>query len=390
MSTRGILDSDDEENNQQELRVNAKYAQSFEEKKRKEDLTRAKDLFIDDDDDDDEESSEESEDEIAEQLSSNLELQILTTINSIRRRDPKVYDKNLKWFEEQNDDSDQDSQEDDHPNNRSNQAKKMRYKDVLREQLLEGGDGDDLADTKNDLATTQSSKRLVYDKEQEKIRKQFLQEAKSVLDDNAGMKEEEDHGFLSVKVKSAADRERDNQIIERALQEMKSLGTQTSSKPVHSLSSGEEAVDVDVDNFLSDYIAKQKWREKPSSASQQRIEEYDDSGVVEDEVDEKELEAAEEFESRYNFRFEELQGKDGNSSHALNDLQVTGHARQVAGSLRRVDDKRKIQRELQRERKEREKRQKEAEMRRLKNLKRQEVSRIILLDTGLLNNYIIL
>lgn len=55
-------------------------------------------------------------------------------------------------------------------------------------------------------------------------------------------------------------------------------------------------------------------------------------------------------------------------------MQVTGHARNVEGSVRRIDEKRKNQREGRKESKEKEKRQKEAELKRLKSLKSQEVS----------------
>lgn len=53
---------------------------------------------------------------------------------------------------------------------------------------------------------------------------------------------------------------------------------------------------------------------------------------------------------------------------------MTGHARNVEGSVRRIDEKRKNQREGRKESKEKEKRQKEAELKRLKSLKSQEVS----------------
>lgn len=55
-------------------------------------------------------------------------------------------------------------------------------------------------------------------------------------------------------------------------------------------------------------------------------------------------------------------------------LKVTGHARSVEGSLRRVDEKRKTQRESRKVNKDKEKRVKEAELKRLKSLKNQEVS----------------
>ena len=93
---------------------------------------------------------------------------------------------------------------------------------------------------------------------------------------------------------------------------------------------------------------------------------------VDYEEDEEELDVADLFESKYNFRFEELQ--DNNKEQ---NMQVIGHSRNVEGSLRRVDERRKLQREQRLERKEKERRQKEAELRRLKNLKREEVRTLL-------------
>ena len=58
-------------------------------------------------------------------------------------------------------------------------------------------------------------------------------------------------------------------------------------------------------------------------------------------------------------------------------VEVTGHARNIQGSMRRADEKRKTQRESRKERKEKERRKQEAELRRLKNLKRQEVRSLV-------------
>ena len=79
------------------------------------------------------------------------------------------------------------------------------------------------------------------------------------------------------------------------------------------------------------------------------------------------------FESKYNFRFEEIEDSlndankeegrvrfamDSTGSSRNSSQQIVGHARSVEGSLRRVDDKRKQQREVKKERKLKERRQK--------------------------------
>jgi protein KRI1 len=76
------------------------------------------------------------------------------------------------------------------------------------------------------------------------------------------------------------------------------------------------------------------------------------------------LDATDDFERQYNFRFEE----DGGSGS-----RIVGHSRHVEGSLRRKKDKRKRDRAARKERKELEKRKKREELKRLKNLKRKEI-----------------
>ena len=51
-------------------------------------------------------------------------------------------------------------------------------------------------------------------------------------------------------------------------------------------------------------------------------------------ADDAALDAADQFEAKYNFRFEEEGGG-----------QIVGHSRTIEGSIRKVDDKRKRQRE---------------------------------------------
>ena len=77
---------------------------------------------------------------------------------------------------------------------------------------------------------------------------------------------------------------------------------------------------------------------------------------------EDEFERAEEFENRYNFRFEEQAG---------NEIQT--HGRDAGTSLRRVDDSRKKARESTASRKAQEKQERMEELKRMKNLKKQEI-----------------
>lgn len=343
--------SDDDQDQSEGLRINKKFAQRFEKQKRIDELKRSKSL-LDLDEDDEDDSDDESEDDDAELLSHDLELNILNTINSIRKKDPVVYDKQKIWFK-------RDVSEDENENDEVDQSssKKKTYKDIVREQLLSNTsvDNDDKFVESENLQHTLTTNKLAYDKEQISLRKKFLE---SINNENDLDSDE----ILTEKVKDPDQVRTEILEIEKALEEMQTLGKDSSSNS--------NVVD-EVDQFLADYIGKQKWKDDNGLKLNHIGDESLESNYIDienDDDDESEVEEADAFESKYNFRFEELEDAEG-----LKDIQVLGHSRSVSTSLRRVDDKRKIQRQLQKERKEREKRQKEAEIRRLKNLKRQEV-----------------
>lgn len=80
------------------------------------------------------------------------------------------------------------------------------------------------------------------------------------------------------------------------------------------------------------------------------------------EESDEEFERAEEFETKYNFRFEEAAGGE-----------IQTHGRDAGASLRRVDDSRKKAREQAAARKAEQKQERMEELKRLKNLKKQEI-----------------
>lgn len=79
-------------------------------------------------------------------------------------------------------------------------------------------------------------------------------------------------------------------------------------------------------------------------------------------VEEKELEKQEEFEHKFNFRFEDPD----------QDF-IKRYPRTIENSIRRTDDKRKVKRAETKERKKREKEEKMAEIKKLQELKRKEI-----------------
>lgn len=382
MSLLSDSEASGDEGNNVRLKVNEKFAGRFERAERVKDLHRAKELLKHGDLEDDESDSEsETEDEDAEQLSTGLDLKIIQTINSLRKKDPKIYDKTTKWFDapaaSDSDSDDEDTQK---------VAKKKKFKDILREQLLDAdskggmGDGDSIEDSARGVRDTASRNTLVYDAEQERIRQAFIKSAggsdkpaKKGGKAKAEESSDEEDNILTVKSKTPQELKEEELELKRALKEMKAL----SSKDEKPRKAGVKHTavlehDDDADGFLENYLEKQMWKEKDNKSTRRR---QDDSESEAENIDEDadELEEMERFESKYNFRFEELQDAQARGGDSGGMVEVTGHARTIQGSMRRVDEKRKTQRESRKERKEKERRQQEAELRRLKNLKRQEV-----------------
>ncbi|CAM9195999.1 unnamed protein product, partial [Scytosiphon promiscuus] len=138
------------------IRVNKKFAKTFEIQKREQELQAAKHLDLGSDEGDSgSESDSETEDEDAEMLTPALDLQIMKTINKIRSKDPDIYDNEKEWFDkgdnqEDEDGDDDDDDDDDEPGNKKKTKKPMRYKDVVREQILHAETAEDAISSDED------------------------------------------------------------------------------------------------------------------------------------------------------------------------------------------------------------------------------------------------
>lgn len=332
----------------EELKVNAKYAQSFLERKRKEELTQlsrrnAGNVSADDSD----ESESETEDEDGEQLTADLDADIQKTLRLIRKRDPAIYDPSIAFFK--NEDGDEDDEDDLDEEGNSKKKKKQQkekkdaplyYKDLVRQQVIAG-------DVDSDEEERDQRKPVIsYGEEQAQIKKAFvdsLKAAEAENDDEDGDDDDSAGGLFTIRKKTADEAQQEDE-------EFESFTTKYgTSLPSHK--------DMDPDEFLNHYLSSEGWKDKTRAA----IPHYDDI-VAEDEEDAEELDKADEFEHQYNFRFEEEGGG-----------QIQTHARQIGDSMRREDNIRKRKREERKERKALERQKKEEELRHLKNLKQAEI-----------------
>ena len=299
---------DGQEKIDETFKINAKFAQKYETRKRKEELHKLKHMSEGEDED---ESDSETEDEDGEQLTKELDKDIMKTLKMIKSKDPTIYNPSVAFFKDK-------EPEETAPKEKS-VDKPVYYKDLVRQNALNGDDSSSEEEEEEAVKT--------YAEEQQELKSEFLS--------SVAQPEEEDESFFQVREKSQQEQETETAEFEKFKSENKKD-------------------DMDDNEFLQHYLTHRGWIDKKVQPT------YDD--IVNDDEDADALEEADEFEKKYNFRFEE----DGGTV-------IQTYTRNVEGSLRRVDDARKRKREERKERKALERQKKEEELRRLKNLKQQEI-----------------
>ena len=281
------------------LTINKRYASKFEAEGRFKDLQRAKELSLNSDVDEnsleEQDESSESEDEDGDILDAHLELKIVDTINCLRRKDPKIYDSNTRFFEPEERESG-----DENTNGKGkiinvvgkDGSKRKTFKTVLREQLLRDGAGSDDEDTNVALrGNSQRKSNIAYDEEQRALRDHIIHDLHGTSDgdDNAESGSDGDGDILVPKKRTPAEEEEENKRMKEALKEMNDLGDVSTSEG---------------DKFLTDYLVNKRWKDKTGFTNM-----LADDGNNNDTDDERHLEEMDRFESKYNFRFEEAGGE---------------------------------------------------------------------------------
>lgn len=310
------------------FKVNEEFARRFEHNKKREERQRLEEKFkktgkkpSGDDDGDDSSSSDETEDEDGFLATEDLDAQISATLQAIRNKDPKVYDKEVSFYKP------------DDPAEAGDADKKEKpvyLRDYHREKLLRGDTGADEED--EDVPMT-------YNQEQDALKKSIVAEMHAAAADSDGS-DDEDDGFLKRKEPAKID----------------SNGLHPSRKAAVQITDTDIAnADKNPETFLSNFMSARAW--VPPDGSNWKAFESDE-GEDDDQAD--------EFEQAYNLRFE-----DPEKSNEF----LRSYARDVAAakSVRREEKSgRKRQRELERERKEAEKQERREEKARLRRLKLEE------------------
>ncbi|KAG9195373.1 hypothetical protein G6011_00494 [Alternaria panax] len=314
-----LLDNTDDEGSDSDqggvsLKVNEEYARKYEHNKKQAEKFRLEDKYGKDkafeNGGDESEDSEEGveEDDAAELLDEELDEQVNATLQALRAKDPRIYNKEAKFYKE--------PEEGENGTHDKKKEPSMTLRDYHTKNLLEGNftveDDDD-----------EDAPPKTYAQEQEDARQHLVKALKDA-------DEEEDDDFIVAKEKP----EKPN------------------NDRVKITAEDVEKADQDPETFLSNFMASRAWVPTQSARFQPLMSDDEDEDA-----------AADEWENSYNLYFEDTTG--------ANEKIMTYARDAVASTTVRRDDKtgRKKVRELARAKREAERREKEQELARLRKLK---------------------
>ncbi|CAD5117170.1 DgyrCDS5972 [Dimorphilus gyrociliatus] len=316
------------------LKINQNYAKNYDKWRSKEEYQKSR--YGEDAVENESSSSDESDEDLAEYITPEFEERWLTTLEALKKQDPKIYDPNVKFFKEIDKIAKNDSVE---PRN------KVTLKDYDRKVMLErkGKYSDSESDGEDE------QKKPTYDDEQRHL-KNSIKDA--IVDESS----EDDEDFFKRKEKAFEDGK------ENESSDSEDEGF-SSSKRQSSIIIGNAPVKSDVENkeeFLKQYLLSGKWRE----VDEIEVSHFPDEDFSEEE---EQLEKEEKFERKYNFRHEEP-----------NATTITSFPREVEDSLREKSTKRKEKRLTVKERRLAEKEKKKQELKQLSKLKKKDIEEKIL------------
>ncbi|KAA8633323.1 hypothetical protein SMACR_02171 [Sordaria macrospora] len=309
-----------------DLKINEEYARRFEHNKKREELHRLEEKFkskkeggLGEDEDEEDSSEDETEDDEGFLVTEDLDAEINATLEAIKKRDPRIYDKEAVFYTP----IDADGQP-----VKEKKEKTMTLRDYHRERYMAGDIG---ADEDEALKPT-------YAEEQANLKQNILSEINAA----AGEDEEwsDDDAFIKPVKKAEAP-------TENGVHPSRAKAIDLSELDVNN-------ADKNPEDFLSKFMQSKAWA--PAEGSRWEAFESDDG-------EDNFPELAEEFEHAYNMRFE-----DPNKSNEL--LKTYSRNLANAKSVRKEElTGRKKARQLEKERKEAEKKQREEERARLRRLK---------------------
>ncbi|XP_030649527.1 protein KRI1 homolog [Chanos chanos] len=343
-----------------ELKINKKFAEKYDKYRQKEELQKLKDRFGDQDEDEESGSSSsgsESDEESEVELDPKLERDFYRTLSLLKKKDPRIYQKDAKFYAEEASGSDSDEK----PSTSKKAEKPMYLRDYERQVILKRGGKyeDESEDEEMDRRIQEREASPSYIQEQRDLKESF----RKFVQDSDEEGSEEDAQLLKKRIKTQEEKDKEEADYVEWLKGQAELEEKEEVQDMKYLRDYWNDPKLDErESFLRDYILKKGYLEE----DEDRIPTYDE--VVLEEVEDSEeegesfLQKQEDFERHYNFRFEEPGAQE-----------IKTYPRSIATSVRSKDDRRKRKREEVKERKKKEKEQKQQQLKELKNLKRAEI-----------------
>ncbi|KAJ8305278.1 hypothetical protein KUTeg_015823 [Tegillarca granosa] len=309
----------------EEFTINKAYAEKYNKWRQKEELQKLKDKYGDVSDGDTGSSSSETEDEEAEALTSQIEKDWLRTLSALKSKDPKIYKKDFQFYNTKEDSGKE--------TGKKTKQKPVFLKDYERKLILEKEGHLSEESDSNEESEIQDNTPGYYE-EQEQIKKSF----KSALDSE---EDSDDTDLFTKRSKSKEEKEKEEEEYLKWLKGQKKelKDEQNYGIDLESLKSywSDPKLD-DGEKFLRDYILNKGYLDRDSD----RIPTYDE--IVDDgegfSEEETILDKQEEFERKYNFRFEEPDQEF-----------IKSYPRTISDTVRRKDSKRAEKRKEIKERK---------------------------------------
>lgn len=342
----------------EELKINADYAKNYNNWRQKEELNKLKTKYGDlngttvsdgDSDSESSSSSEEEENEVSEQFDKDF----YKTLALLKKKDPNIYNQDVTFFNDTN--KVQESYyEKKRSSDKSKKEKAVYLRDFERDIIVKReGKFSDSEDEDTLRKNKAEVERVTYKQEQEEIKESFKD----------ALRDEDEDDFLKPKSKSQKEKEKEEADYKEWLKGQESNineEEQEALKPLRDFWTNPE-LDAN-EKFLRDYVLNNKYSDNDyigADLDGTHLAHDSDDDLSEDE---KNIEKQEEFEHKYNFRFEEPDQEF-----------IKRYPRTMENSMRKKDTRRAQKRAEVKQRKEEDKLRKREELKQLKALKRKEI-----------------
>nr|XP_012151679.1 PREDICTED: protein KRI1 homolog [Megachile rotundata] len=349
----------DNSDSDKELNINTDYAKNYNNWRQKEELNKLKTKYgnisgsaSSDENSGTESSSEEEEEEEENELTQQFDKDFYKTLAYLKNKDPKIYNQDVTFFDDTN------KVQESYSNQKKQKIKKEKavfLRDYERKIIVEReGKFSDSEDEDTLKKNKEDSNKITYVQEQRQLKESFR---------NALHDDEDDADLLKPKSKSESEKEKEEADYKEWLKGQETAINETEQEVLKPLRDFWSNPNLDSnEKFLRDYILNNKYLDNEYTDAN-----IDDAHVVHDSdenlsEDEKNIDKQEEFEHKYNFRFEEPDQEF-----------IKRYPRTLENSLRRKDTRRAQKRVEVKKRKEEEKLRKKEELKQLKALKRKEI-----------------